>query len=236
MMTTRLIVRIVRRNTLAAVETRTFSDSLVSVGSSTTSSLRLEHPLVSPNQGVFMFTPTLVQYMDCSSETNATADGSPIEPGVPLPLREDTLIQIGPFALCAELQVEGVTGRTREPAIEGETMTFAEDTMGVVRAVALASRDLPANDIDTLKSFVSQAVRLVDAFSAFVVRQRSRPGQVGMRSFDTSPLRNSWDSREISDYLLDMDAADSRLAELERYLVELAGQCRFPLSTTVGQA
>jgi hypothetical protein len=52
-----------------------------------------------------------------------------------------------------------------------------------------------------------------------------------VRSFEPSPLRRSWDLREISDYLLDPNAsAEARAAEVSRHLVDLA-QGSFPLFT-----
>jgi hypothetical protein len=72
--------------------------------------------------------------------------------------------------------------------------------------------------------------------SAVIVKLRADCDLAGQRPFDTSPLRSSWNAYEIAEYLLDTEASENRLVELERYLVELAGRAQVPTSRLIGRA
>jgi hypothetical protein len=230
-MTKRLVVRIARLKLRGSIEEEVFDESPITVGSVSGNALRLEHPLVSPHQGVVTFTPTAVHYMDHKVATATIVDGVPALPETPVPLQPDTLVQVGPFRFCVELEPV----RAHDSEGDSEKMTFEEDVMGVIRAVASVARGAPIDSADTLASFVTRAVKLADIVSAVVVELRARHGRGGMRRFESSPLRNSWDAYEISDYLLDPLAPDTRLAELKRLLMELT-QAPLPSPTPEGRA
>ena len=238
-MITQLVVRIAHPH-VGRIETRVFTQSPVSVGSDPSNVLRLEHSTVSGRQGEIKFTSTSVQYVEYGASMRGKVGGVQVEPATSVRLDPDTLIQIGPYRLCAELPES--CGRNQAPSrkqprsLEDDGSTGLDELGMGAAPMVLSSVGRSAATGDTLTSFVYRALRLADVVSAVVVKLRAGCGLTGQRPFDTSPLHISWNAHEIADYLLDTDASESRLAELEKYLLELAARAQLPLSAGVGRA
>lgn len=234
-MTTQLLVRIAHPH-IGRIETRVFTESPVTIGKSATNVLRLEHSNVPDRQGEIRFTSTLVEYVGADDAPGVIIAGVRLASRASLLLGSDTLVQIGPFRLCAEVETlsEGAAeldGADRSPAAGALGMD------GITPAkVFLTAVGRSAGGPDTLTSFVYRALKLADIVSAVIVKLRAGCGIGGLQPFDTSPLRSSWGAHEIADYLLDTDASENRLNELEKYLVELAARAQFPVSPGVGRA
>jgi hypothetical protein len=114
------------------------------------------------------------------------------------------------------------------PFAEGDIdeQDLGRGVAGVVRTQV--ARSSSVSDNETLASFVRRAVKLADEVAAAIIELRSRQNCTRLRPFETELLRRSWDRYEIADYLLDPSAPDTTLAEMKRYIVELA---RTQLST-----
>lgn len=238
METSRLIVKLIRPDSPEAVETQVFSNSPVFVGASAASSIRLKDPLISAHQGVFIFTRERVRYVDYSTKTSAIVDDVFAAPGESFPVHKDTLLWIGPFALRVEVESAAAAPAVRTPAVaneNSEVIALEQEAMETIRTVTRIARRLLASN-DSLAYFLARAVKLADVVSAVIVRARAAGTNTAKFPFDTSPLRTSWDAHEISAYLLDTNASTSRLAELERYLVELTLRAELNASIIVGQA
>lgn len=234
-MTTQLLVRIAHPH-VGRIETRVFTGSPVTIGRSRSNVLRLDHGDVPNRQGEIRFTSTLVEYVGADDAPGAIIGGVPVAARASVLLASDTLIQIGPYRLCADIEM--LSDRSADPERADELAATDEFATGGIAPskMFLATAARRTGGTDTLTSFVYRALKLADVVSAVVVKLRAGCGTAGQRPFDTSPLRSSWNAHEIADYLLDTDASENRLNELERYLVELAVRAQFPVSPDIGRA
>jgi hypothetical protein len=205
-MTTRLVVNIARPIPGKSIETRVFAGAPVSVGSSAASLLRLQHPSIAPERGVLIFTAATVHYIDYAAGTSAVVDGLALTPGIPFALRPDSLIEIGPFRFCAEVvAAPGALPLHELPghSTESETPVARQVTNDGFDPIVCAACGMTTNaNTAALRSFLTHAMKLADIISAVVIELRARQARTGLRSFETSLLRTSWDHHEISSYLL----------------------------------
>jgi predicted component of type VI protein secretion system len=211
---TRLTVRLAGEHS-RPIESRAFSTSPVSVGSGPNSILRLDDRTVSPCQGVLAFTPNVVRYVDCGSPTRSSIDGVLLTAGIPVRLEEASLVEIGRYRFCVELN--RYASPPPEMAVNtAELPSVLFSGIGTVRAASL-------DDANALRSFLERSLKIHDAVSGAIVELRERQLRLGVRSFETSLLGRSWDLHEITDYLLDPStSAEARAVEIGRYLIDLA--------------
>jgi predicted component of type VI protein secretion system len=104
-MTPKLLVRIARADSTGPREVRFFVLSPVSIGRGPSNVLRLEHPSVGRQHGAFLFTTDGALYVHHDAEAGAFIDGAAVNAGTAVPLRSDSLLQIGPFAIHLDLEL-----------------------------------------------------------------------------------------------------------------------------------
>jgi predicted component of type VI protein secretion system len=104
-MNARLVVKVFRDRSPEPIE-REFFESPISIGRDGGNLLHLDHPAVSKRQGALVFTSDGAYYVHHATERGAVVGGIELDAGVAVPLRNDSSIQLGPFKLQVELDVQ----------------------------------------------------------------------------------------------------------------------------------